>query len=213
MKRISIRSLMAFIVVTAIGLAAIRSGSAAWAGATLSTTFFALVSSFLGIALGRGRRRVFWSGFALLGWSYLILVYTPWLNEKVGRFLLAPNLFVYLVKILHPEPLVGGMQSIPPSILGAAATGGGFDPGEWSVRDLSDFERFGVALEALLWAFLGGWTAIYFASGRTDGDQHAGSTGCWVTVLSMVCQAIKAMAQGMMSSTAIWKSFQVEATL
>jgi hypothetical protein len=176
-KRISIRSLMAFIVVTAIGLAAICSGSAAWAGATLSIAFFAMVSSFLVIALGRGSRRVFWSGFALLGWSYLILVYTLWLNERVGRFLLAPNLFGYVEEILHPQTSGGGMQNIPSSILGAAATSGGFDPGQWSVSDLSDFERIGVALEALLWAFLGGWAAIYFASGRSDGDQHAGSSG------------------------------------
>jgi hypothetical protein len=173
MRRISIRTLMAFIVISAVGLAAVRSGSAAWAGVLFSITFFALTSSFLGITLGRGTRRVYWSGFALLGWSYLILVYTPWLNEQVGRFLLAPNLFEYLAEVLHAERPGGGMQSVPPALLGADATAGGFDPGGWSVSDLSDLERIGVALEALLWAFLGGWTAIYFASGRSEGEREA----------------------------------------
>jgi hypothetical protein len=60
MRRISIRTLMAFIVISAVGLAAVRSGSAAWAGALFSITFFALISSFLGgwtaihFASGRG---------------------------------------------------------------------------------------------------------------------------------------------------------------
>jgi hypothetical protein len=42
MRRISIRVLMAFIFISAVGLAAVRSGSASWAGALFSITFFRL---------------------------------------------------------------------------------------------------------------------------------------------------------------------------
>jgi hypothetical protein len=166
--RITIAHLILVVLVAAIGLAAIRSGSAAWAGAMFSITFFAMICSLLGIALGRGIRRVYWSGFATLGWSYLLLIYVPWLDGKVGRFLLAPNVFAYLEEVLHPEPQ-GGLQSLPLEILGATATGGAFNGGVGggtSVEDLSDFVRIGLAMEALLWAFLGGWAACYFASGR-----------------------------------------------
>ncbi len=169
--RMKIAHIILVVLVVAIGLAAIRSGSATWTGAMFSITFFALICSFLGIAFGRGMRRIYWTGFAALGWSYLLLFYVPWLHGKVGRFLLAPNLFVVLEEVLHPDSQGGGgMQSLPLTILGAAATGGGFGGGSSgaaaSIEDLSDFVRIGVMMEALLWAFLGGWVACYFASGR-----------------------------------------------
>ena len=48
--RITIAELMLFVLVTGIGLAAIRSGSPAWAGAMFSITFFAMICSLLGVA-------------------------------------------------------------------------------------------------------------------------------------------------------------------
>jgi hypothetical protein len=64
MRRFSIRSVMAFIIVAGISLAAIRIGSAPWSGAMFSITFFTMVCSLLGVALTRGLQRTYWSGFA-----------------------------------------------------------------------------------------------------------------------------------------------------
>ena len=89
--RITIAHIILVVLVVAIGLAAIRSGSAAWAGAMFSITFFMMICSFLGIALGQGMRRVYWSGFAILGWSYLLLLYVPWLDGKVGQLSPGPE--------------------------------------------------------------------------------------------------------------------------
>ena len=165
--RITIGELAVVVLVAAIGLAAIRGGSPEWAGAMFSITFFALICSPLGIALGRGPRRVYWLGFAVAGWSYLLLMYVPVLHNNVGRFLLAPNLFSYLEEVLHADAKQAvGLQSVPVEILGAAVTGGGFGGNVGSVEDSSDFVRIGMAMEALLWAFLGGWVARYFASGQ-----------------------------------------------
>ena len=170
--RITIAHLILVILVAAVGLAAIRSGSASWAGAMFSITFFAMICSLLGVALARGMRRIYWSGFATLGWGYLILMFAPWLDGKVGEYLLAPNLFAHLYDVLHPDPQAGGgLQSLPPEILGAAATGGAFGGGggvpAWvRAQEQSTLVRIGVAIEALLWAFLGGWVACYFASTR-----------------------------------------------
>jgi hypothetical protein len=179
MRRFSIRSVMAFIVVAGISLAAIRSGSAPWSGTMFSITFFTMVCSLLGVALTRGRRRIYWSGFAALGWSYLLLMYAPWLDLKVGRFLLAPQLFPYLADVLDPDSQSGaGLQSVPLGAFGAAAAGGAFGGGFGGAggRNLLDFIRIGVAIEALLWAFLGGWVARYFAS-RNREDSHPQAAG------------------------------------
>jgi hypothetical protein len=164
--RITIAELMFIVLVTAIGLAAIRSGSPAWAGAMLSITIFAMICSLLGVALRRAQRRAYWLGFATLGWSYLLIMYVPWLHANVGQFLLALNLFEYLEEIVHPEPSpAGGLQSLPLGVLAATVTAGGFD-GPTGAAALSNFVRIGMAMEALLWAFLGGRVASYFASER-----------------------------------------------
>ena len=176
--RVTIAQLILVVFVAAIGLAAIRSGSPAWSGALFSITFFAMICALLGIALGRGTRRVYWSGFATLGWSYLLLIYVPWLHENIGQYLLAPNLFEQLEVLLQTASTGGGgFQSVPVGVLGATATAGGFG-GAGGVSGLTDFVRIGTSMEALLWAYLGGWAARYFASGRDQesAPRPAGST-------------------------------------
>ena len=177
--QITIVHLILAVLVAAVGFAAIRNATAAWAGATSSVAFFAMICSLLGVAWGRGTRRVYWSGFAALGWGYFLLGYVPWPGGTVRQHLLAPNLFLQLDEVLHPAPQAGALQSVPPALLGASATGGGFAGGfggapAAGASDLAAFIRIGVSLEMLLWAFLGGWAARYFASGDGRGaDQPA----------------------------------------
>jgi hypothetical protein len=121
--------------------------------------------SLLGIAYGRSMQRIFWLGFAILGWSYLLLLFIPFLYENVGQHLLAPNLFAYLEGVLHADAQVGGLQSVSLGMLAAAATGGGFG-GPVIIDTISDCVRIGIGIEALLWATLGGYAACYFASVR-----------------------------------------------
>jgi hypothetical protein len=61
-------------------------------------------------------------------------------------------------------------------MLGAWAVGGGFS-GPSGVAALTDFVRIGMAMEALFWAFLGGWAACYFASGRDEQRRPASVAG------------------------------------
>jgi hypothetical protein len=166
--RITIGHGVLFVAVVAVALAAIRSGSAAWAGAVSSITFFVMICSLLGVALERGMRQIYWIGFAALGWSYLLLVHAPWLDVRVGLYLLGPNLFQYLAEVLQPAPPGGsefgggGFQSVPVELLGTTATGGRFGAFVGSPPNLAEYKRIGVSLEALLWAFTGGWVACYF---------------------------------------------------
>jgi hypothetical protein len=165
--RITITRIGFLVAVVATTLAALRSGTAIWAGAMISITFFVMICSLLGVALERGMRRVYWSGFAALGWGYLILAYGPWLDFKIGRLLLGPNLFAYLGELLHAGFVgggAGGFRSVPVAALGASATGGGIGGG-WPFDDMHAM-RIGISLEALFWAFAGGWVACYFAARR-----------------------------------------------
>ena len=103
----------------------------------------------------------------------MLFIYVPFLHEHVGQFLLAPNLFEQLEILLQAAATgSGGMQSVPLGVMGAAATAGGFG-GPTGDLGLTDFARIGTSMEALLWAFLGGWAARYFASGRDPEDRSA----------------------------------------
>ncbi|WP_165073743.1 hypothetical protein [Paludisphaera rhizosphaerae] len=175
MRTFSIRSLMAVVVVAAIGMAAFVVGSPPWAGAMLSLSFFALTCALLGVAFGRNERRIYWIGFASLGWAYMALIYAPVIDVKVSRYLFGSRLSQAIYDAIHaeaPAPGGGGFQSVPigPLAAGAAAGGGGGGGGRAmggaAAPNPADLDRVAIAIEALLWAFLGGWAALYFASGE-----------------------------------------------
>ncbi len=63
MRRISIRTLMAFVLVSAVGLAALRNANELWAGMMLLVAMAALGGAVLGLILMRGRERAWWLGF------------------------------------------------------------------------------------------------------------------------------------------------------
>lgn len=179
----SISSLLALVVVSAIGFAAIRIASPTWAGWLYSLTLLVMLASILGICFRRGTRRVFWIGFALFGWANLFLANAAWFDLNIGRHLLGVRLFSELYPILHPRPLA---PAPTPGIAAPAGggfqqrrvSGGGFGVGATAGTGLSgivvgvthpyvgDFVIIGKSLEALLWGFVGGWTACYLAWGR-----------------------------------------------
>jgi hypothetical protein len=164
MRRFSIRAVMAVIVLAAIGLAAVRNCSPVWSGAMLSITFFTLTCSILGIAFRRKRRRIYWIGFATLGWVYLLLSFHPSLHSYVGQSFLGPQFLASLEQLLHAEVPAGGLQSVPVEMFGVAATGGGFGggagPGPTLINPYPCIQ-IGVALEAMIWAALGGYAATF----------------------------------------------------
>jgi hypothetical protein len=195
--QITIAKLILVVLVAAIVSAALRGASSIWSGAMFSVTFFALLCSLLGIGFGRGLRRIYWSGFALLGWGYLLVSFVPaWGSEAtVGEFFLAPNVGEYLDTVLQtprdiePQfspgtPVVPSTPPLPPSAPSdEVPSQGGYvsstlspgvspavivNPPQFSMPAFGPFPservRVGMAMEALLWAFLGGWVARYFAS-------------------------------------------------
>jgi hypothetical protein len=78
---------------------------------------------------------------------------------------MAPNLLPVIEERLNAEPGgQGAFMSISPGLLARLVPGGGFGGGS-GLAAQSSLVLIGVALEALLWAYLGGWAACYFASG------------------------------------------------
>src|SRR5437868_3400563 len=74
--RPSIAGLLGLIAAFGFGLAALRRDNAYWYLGTVLLTLGALLSAILGVVFRRERRRGFWAGFALFGWTFYLGV-TP----------------------------------------------------------------------------------------------------------------------------------------
>ncbi len=84
MRRPSIRTLMASIIVTAVGLASLRNADDLWVGIWLLTAVAAVGAAILGAAILRGRERAGWAGFALFCGGYLVISVGPSLGDTYG---------------------------------------------------------------------------------------------------------------------------------
>ena len=84
MRRYSIRTLMALVVVSAVGLAALRGADETWAGMLLLAALAAVGAAVLGAAILRGRERAWCAGFAFFGGGYLALDLRP-LAQRIVR--------------------------------------------------------------------------------------------------------------------------------
>ena len=70
-SRFSIAGLMAVVLVSSLSLAALRSGSATWAGGLYLLTYGVLALAVVGAACRGASERAWWLGFALFGFGYL----------------------------------------------------------------------------------------------------------------------------------------------
>jgi hypothetical protein len=77
MRRYSIRTLMAFVLFSAVGMAAIRDASALCATVMTIVALTCFCVAVLWAILVRGRERAWWLGFALLGGLYLSVSLSP----------------------------------------------------------------------------------------------------------------------------------------
>jgi hypothetical protein len=77
MPRFLIRTLMAFIIVSAVGLAALRNADELWAGMMLLVALATLGTAILAAINLGGRERAWWQGFALFSGGYLVAAFGP----------------------------------------------------------------------------------------------------------------------------------------
>jgi hypothetical protein len=87
--RISLAGSLGIVAVIAMGLAGMRSASSLWTTAAATVTLALLLAAVIAARLLDGLDRGFWAGFALFGWSYLLLVNWDWIGGQFGHDLTA----------------------------------------------------------------------------------------------------------------------------
>jgi hypothetical protein len=87
--RISLAGALGIVAVIAMGLAGMRSASSLWTTAAATVTLALLLSAMIAARLLDGLDRAFWAGFALFGWSYLLLANWDWIGGQFGHDLTA----------------------------------------------------------------------------------------------------------------------------
>jgi hypothetical protein len=127
--RFSIASLLAWVALLGLGIAALRSGSPLWANAWFSLAIGALTVAILAAVYRRGSRRAYWVGFASCGWVYMLLALGPWNESLVGPYLVTTAvldlLYPHVVPPDAPAPAAGGTTTTPaPSAMVRAGQGG-----------------------------------------------------------------------------------------
>jgi hypothetical protein len=103
MRRFSIRSLMAFVLVSAVGLAAFRNAGDVGAGMLLLASLAAVGMAVLGAVIMRGGERCWWAGFAFFGGGYLAIAVGPWLSDTFQQQIGTTQVLVRLHEQMHPS--------------------------------------------------------------------------------------------------------------
>jgi hypothetical protein len=98
--RFSISALMGLVVAAAIGFAALREGSEAWASAIFAATVIILLLAIPLVIYSHGAIRATWVGFTLFGWAYFALTFSSWFGEHLS----APPLPTkWLLDVVHDQ--------------------------------------------------------------------------------------------------------------
>ena len=91
--RFTIAQLMAIVLFAAIGMAALRNASKFWASAVFTLAILTVSVAIVGAVARTGKLRMAWAGYAVAGWSCLIIwLATP---NTVGYMDGPPRLIVY----------------------------------------------------------------------------------------------------------------------
>jgi hypothetical protein len=141
--RISIAGLMAVVLIVAVGFAALRNANQAWASGMFYLVVVLLPTSLLRGIAGRGRERLACIGFAVFGWSYLLMAFWP--NHGIPLPVLPTSA---LVEGLYPYLNVNGTEITV-------------------VRSLNRFtvyNQVGHSLGALCFALIGAVLGSFFAA-------------------------------------------------
>ena len=153
--RISLSTVLAIIAFIALGLAGLTSASGLATAATATVTLALLLAATLGAGLLAGSDRAFWLGFAVFGWTYLVLVNWDWIGGQFGHDL-AAGLGEFAERLV-PE-------------------GSPFE--DWQIRQarVGNLVQIIRMLSSLLFALGGGFIARAFARRRESGARPAGRT-------------------------------------
>jgi hypothetical protein len=188
--RFSIASLLALVVVVAVAVAALRAANEAWESGAFGATLLILLTAVL-LAVHRAeRRRAYWLGFALFGWTYLIASLVPSVEPRMpttkGLAYLDSQIRVrktFTVRLALANATASGPNTVQAVALspqgGTLATSSQGVVRLWNVTTgalltgpngtTESFLSIGHSLAALVLAFLGGHASRYlYGTGRAE---------------------------------------------
>ena len=141
-----------------------------------------LLTSLLGIVYRRDRGRVFWVGFALFGWCYMVAVFGPWCNVHIAPRLLS----THGIMLFQPDSSDRGIRhSTTSPLLHAGEYGPVFirdvPPGRpWLARvNTIYFQQIGHCVFLPLLGIISGGLACYLhAKQRKPRGEDLGHANC-----------------------------------
>ena len=159
MLQFSLRTLLLVAVVVAIGCAALVQPTEIWRQAVVTMTVLILLISTLAAIFGQGSLRATAGGFAVAGWMYFLLAFSPSLN--IREHLLTGNVLETLDKVIHGESKSDVTFFWTGSQL---APSGNSTIRLWpSTSRNNDFHNIGHALWALVFGMVGSFVAGWFS--------------------------------------------------
>jgi hypothetical protein len=90
--RLTIAQAMAVVLYVGFGFAALRNADEWWASATYTLAYFMISVAPLGALARKGTARMTWAGFAVFGWSRLLVGALPLVNDSVFGRMVSPGL-------------------------------------------------------------------------------------------------------------------------
>ncbi|HWE39538.1 MAG TPA: hypothetical protein VG406_23515 [Isosphaeraceae bacterium] len=122
--RLSVAGMMGFVLLLALGFAALRHPTPLVSQVTFTTTLVLLTVAVLGALYDRRPRRAFWGGFAIVGWGYLAMNLGPWFDTHVAQRVFVKKLIEKYYNHLSYEPRVADEEVW-------AARYGGYERGDF----------------------------------------------------------------------------------
>lgn len=111
--RFSLRTLLLAVVAVSVGTAAMVSAAPWWESAVMTITGTLLTAAILLAGFRTGSSRAFWTGFAVCGCSYLLMLIVQIDNQRVANQLLPGKLLNMLANVMHPMSIYPAMLAAP----------------------------------------------------------------------------------------------------
>jgi hypothetical protein len=196
-RRVSIAGLMWAVLLVAVGLAALRSGSDTWSGSIFLLTCGTLASGVVGIACDVPDARRWWVGFTVFGLGYLLLAFGFRLERLDLPALATDQLIWWLGRVFKPELL-------PPMAIS-----------EYYLSNFWPFARIGHCLLALVIGTAAGLIACWIFPAPSIGTlrpaerlpKHVSAASrrwIWAVGVGLVSLYSAAAVVGMRTAPVLW---------
>jgi hypothetical protein len=123
-KRFTVAGLMGFVIVAAVGLAALTHPTPLWTSVAFSLALAVNFGALVAVISLEGRGRKIAAGFAVCGWGYLLITLAPGLDTSVGLYLITtPALEWFYMRVFDPfnfSRIVHSFLSIASGLAGAS---------------------------------------------------------------------------------------------